>query len=49
MFYNPTDYSLWDKYGKPQPVDIKTGSIYDYYDVFEELGTWVHVHIAIVI
>lgn len=31
------DYNLWDKY-KPQPVDIKPGSIGDYYDICEEIG-----------
>ena len=31
------DSDLWAKY-KPLPVEIKTGSVYDYYDVFEEIG-----------
>ncbi|ESO91797.1 hypothetical protein LOTGIDRAFT_121777 [Lottia gigantea] len=29
---------IWKKY-IPQPVDIKTGSVYDYYDILEELGS----------
>jgi hypothetical protein len=34
-----SDDNLWDKkYGHPHPVDIKSGSIHDYYDVYEELG-----------
>ena len=32
------DYDYW-KNARPSPVQIKTGSVYDYYDVFEELGT----------
>ena len=32
------DYDLWAKY-RPQPVDIRTGDITDYYDVHEELGS----------
>ena len=31
------DSNLWAKY-KPLPVEIKTGSVYDYYDVYEEIG-----------
>jgi len=34
------DHDLWDRY-KPQPVEIKTGNIHDFYDIYEELGTWV--------
>ena len=34
------DHDLWDKY-KPQPIDIKSANIHDYYDICEELGTWV--------
>jgi len=33
-----TDYDLWEKY-RPQPVDIRSGSIHDYYDICEQLGT----------
>ena len=33
-----SDWDLWSKY-KPLPVDIKSGSVYDYYDIYEELGT----------
>ena len=32
------DWDMWSKY-KPSPVDIKTGSVYDNYDIYEELGT----------
>lgn len=34
------DYDLWKKY-VPQPVEIKTDSVYDYYDILEELGRYV--------
>ncbi|XP_076471204.1 twitchin-like [Babylonia areolata] len=30
--------NLWKKY-VPQPVEIQTGSVYDYYDILEELGS----------
>lgn len=30
--------SVYSKY-VPQPVDIKTSSVYDYYDILEEIGT----------
>lgn len=33
------DYDLWKKY-VPQPVEIKTDSVYDYYDILEELGRY---------
>ncbi|KAG8274160.1 myosin light chain kinase activity protein [Homalodisca vitripennis] len=35
------DYYVFDIYSKfvPQPVDIKTNSVYDYYDILEEIGT----------
>jgi serine/threonine protein kinase len=36
--YDKLYYDLWDKY-KPQPVDIRTGSVHDYYDICEPLGT----------
>jgi serine/threonine protein kinase len=36
--YDKFHYDMW-KGPKPQPVDIKTGSVYDYYDVYEELGS----------
>ncbi|CAH1785276.1 unnamed protein product [Owenia fusiformis] len=36
--YDKLYYDLWKKY-KPQPVTIKQGSVYDYYDIYEELGT----------
>ncbi|XP_052825204.1 twitchin isoform X2 [Octopus bimaculoides] len=29
---------IWKKY-VPQPVEIKSGSVYDYYDILEELGS----------
>ena len=28
---------IWKKF-VPQPVEIKQGSVYDYYDILEELG-----------
>lgn len=33
--------SVFDIYSKyvPQPVEIKTESVYDYYDILEEIGT----------
>jgi len=36
--YDKLHYDLWDKY-KPQPVDIKIGSVHDYYDICEEIGS----------
>ena len=35
------DKFVFDVYAKyaPQPVDIKTSSVYDYYDILEEIGT----------
>ncbi|KAG8335958.1 myosin light chain kinase activity protein [Homalodisca vitripennis] len=35
------DHYVFDIYSKfvPQPVDIKTDSVYDYYDILEEIGT----------
>ncbi|KAG8238874.1 hypothetical protein J437_LFUL018785 [Ladona fulva] len=35
------DQYVFDIYSKyvPQPVDIKTSSVYDYYDILEEIGT----------
>ncbi|KAL1129846.1 hypothetical protein AAG570_012790 [Ranatra chinensis] len=35
------DQYVFDIYSKyiPQPVDIKTASVYDYYDILEEIGT----------
>ena len=33
-----SDWDMWSRY-KPSPVDIKTGSVYDNYDIYEELGT----------
>ncbi|XP_064634017.1 twitchin-like isoform X9 [Lineus longissimus] len=36
--YDKFYYDLWAKY-KPTPVDIKTGNIYDDYDILEELGS----------
>ena len=32
------DWDYWSKY-KPQPVDIKLGNVYDFYDIYEELGS----------
>ena len=37
--YDRFYYDYWKNFPKPSPVQIKTGSVYDYYDVFEELGT----------
>lgn len=34
------DQNLWDKY-KPQPVDVKMANVHDYYEICEELGTYV--------
>ena len=31
------DEDLWKKY-VPQPVQVRTDNIYDYYDILEELG-----------
>ena len=31
------DEGLWKKY-VPQPVQVRTDNIYDYYDILEELG-----------
>ena len=31
------DKDLWKKYA-PQPVQVRTDNIYDYYDILEELG-----------
>lgn len=31
-------FDVFDKY-IPQPVDIKTSSVYDKYDILEEIGT----------
>jgi hypothetical protein len=31
-------HDVWAK-GKPQPADVKVDSLYDYYDIFEELGS----------
>ena len=30
-------HDLWSK-GRPAPADFKLGSVYDYYDIFEEIG-----------
>jgi hypothetical protein len=35
-----SDYDLWKKY-VPQPVEVKQESVYDYYDILEELGRFV--------
>lgn len=35
VFY--VDEDLWKKY-VPQPVQVRTDNIYDYYDILEELG-----------
>jgi serine/threonine protein kinase len=32
------DHDIWSK-GHPQPADFNLGSVYDYYDIFEELGS----------
>ncbi len=31
-------FDPWSK-GQPLPADYKLGSVYDYYDIFEELGS----------
>ncbi|RZF42380.1 hypothetical protein LSTR_LSTR004188 [Laodelphax striatellus] len=36
--YDKFVFDIYSKY-VPQPVDIKTDSIYDYYDILEEIGT----------
>jgi serine/threonine protein kinase len=41
--YAPIDYDkcvhdIWSRDEPPKPVDMKAGSIYDYYDIYEELG-----------
>ncbi|KAK2158172.1 hypothetical protein LSH36_175g03003 [Paralvinella palmiformis] len=36
--YDKLYYDLWNKI-KPQPVEVKSGSVYDYFDICEELGT----------
>lgn len=41
--FAPSDYDKcvhdpWSK-GVPQPADLRGGSVYDYYDIFEELGS----------
>lgn len=33
-------FDIWKQY-YPQPIDIKYDSVYDYYDILEEIGTWV--------
>lgn len=29
---------MWSK-GQPEPADFRAGSVYDYYDIFEEIGS----------
>jgi len=36
--YDQYVFSIYSKY-VPQPVEIKTSSVYDYYDILEEIGT----------
>ncbi|XP_052800015.1 twitchin-like isoform X4 [Mya arenaria] len=36
--YDKLYYDLWKKY-VPQPVEVKQESVYDYYDILEELGS----------
>ncbi|CAF0846330.1 unnamed protein product [Brachionus calyciflorus] len=41
--FAPSDYDkcvhdLWSR-GQPEPADLKIGSVYDYYDIFEEIGS----------
>ncbi|XP_074660014.1 twitchin-like [Tubulanus polymorphus] len=36
--YDKFYHDLWAKY-HPQPVDVKNASIYDFYDILEELGS----------
>ena len=31
-------HDAWEK-GQPEPVELKVGSVYDYYDIYEELGS----------
>jgi len=40
-FPSAADYDLWKKY-VPQPVEVKQDSVYDYYDILEELGRYAH-------
>ena len=37
MYLSVSGFDLWKKY-VPQPVEIKSDSVYDYYDILEELG-----------
>ncbi|RNA07318.1 Twitchin [Brachionus plicatilis] len=36
--YNVKIHDLWSK-GQPEPADFRVGSVYDYYDIFEEIGS----------
>lgn len=36
--YDQYVFSIYSKY-VPQPVEIKTSSVYDFYDILEEIGT----------
>jgi hypothetical protein len=31
-------WDIWDKGRRPQPATLKHASIYDYYDILEEIG-----------
>lgn len=42
--FAPSDYDKcvhdpWARNGRPNPADYRLGSVYDYYDIFEELGS----------
>lgn len=32
-------HDLWAKGHQPEPADLRHGSVYDYYDIFEEIGS----------
>lgn len=36
--YDKFYHDLWKDKEKPQPTEIRTGSVYDYYEILEELG-----------
>lgn len=39
--YDKFYHDLWKGKEKPQPTEIRTGSVYDYYEILEELGRCV--------
>ena len=38
------DKDLW-KEGSPKPAELKSESVHDYYEILEELGTWVTIDV----